>query len=509
MSGAPSIQAPWSVKDAALHLRAEENGTVSTSAHPGGRSYSVRIASRLGLGWLSDAARAASAAPVSMAWPSPRCSTLPSTRSPSVRVPVLSRQITSTRARPSMAASSWVSTFWRARRVALTAKAMLVSSTSPSGTMATRPATEACTASIRPRSERICAVMSSAAVGSISQPTHLMIWLMPSRSSDFTRVKRRASALSLNAYDSVPTRVAVMCPLPEDTKLPERTSAPTALSTGSASPVRSDSSISSPVPSSTSPSTLIWSPGRRTIRSPRTSSFTAISPSVPSRITAARGALRTASRSSARLERTSCTMPMSVLATSTMPNSASRYSPTAMITTSNEPSRKLNGVSTLARTISVTVRLVGSGTSLVYPSALCRSTSARVSPVSVAGPVAASVICRPAPRPRERSIGAAGPRSHCRPAGGAARRGRAIRRSPAPRRARRPAGRSARRCGPSPAPAVRCRRPPLGGRRRSPRGGRARHGAARPACPASPPRTTPCRSRRARPRRPPRAPCAR
>ena len=49
-----------------------------------------------------------------------------------------------------MAASSWVSTFWRARRVALTAKAMLVSSTRPSGTMATRPATEACTASIRP-----------------------------------------------------------------------------------------------------------------------------------------------------------------------------------------------------------------------------------------------------------------------------------------------------------------------------------------------------------------------
>ncbi len=98
-----------------------------------------------------------------------------------------------------MAASSWVSTFWRARRVALTVNAMLVSSTRPSGTIATRPATDACTASIRPRSARICALISRIAVGIISQPTYLMIWLMPSRSSDFTRVNRRASALSLKA----------------------------------------------------------------------------------------------------------------------------------------------------------------------------------------------------------------------------------------------------------------------------------------------------------------------
>jgi hypothetical protein len=41
------------------------------------------------------------------------------------------------------------------RESALTVKAMLVSSTSPSGTIATRPATEACTAPISPRSDRI------------------------------------------------------------------------------------------------------------------------------------------------------------------------------------------------------------------------------------------------------------------------------------------------------------------------------------------------------------------
>ena len=52
---------------------------------------------------------------------------------PSVSVPVLSRQTTSTRARPSTAGSSWTSTLRRARLSAPTKKAMLVSSTRPSG----------------------------------------------------------------------------------------------------------------------------------------------------------------------------------------------------------------------------------------------------------------------------------------------------------------------------------------------------------------------------------------
>ena len=62
-------------------------------------------------------------------------------RSPAVSVPVLSKQITSTRARVSTAGSSWTSTWRRPRRTTPTAKATLVSSTSPSGTMATVPAT--------------------------------------------------------------------------------------------------------------------------------------------------------------------------------------------------------------------------------------------------------------------------------------------------------------------------------------------------------------------------------
>ncbi len=59
-----------------------------------------------------------------------------------VRVPVLSMHSVSTRASPSMAASSWTSTRRRASRIAPTAKAIEVSSTRPSGTIAPTPATE-------------------------------------------------------------------------------------------------------------------------------------------------------------------------------------------------------------------------------------------------------------------------------------------------------------------------------------------------------------------------------
>ena len=65
---------------------------------------------------------------------------------PSVSVPVLSRQTTSTRARPSTAGSSWTSTLRRASVTAASPNAMLVSRTRPSGTMPTTPATAPLTA---------------------------------------------------------------------------------------------------------------------------------------------------------------------------------------------------------------------------------------------------------------------------------------------------------------------------------------------------------------------------
>ncbi len=59
-----------------------------------------------------------------------------------------------------------------------------------------------------------------------------------------------------------------MRPLPAATKLPDSTCRPDALCTGSLSPVRSDSSTSSPAAVRTTPSTGIWSPGPSSTTSP-------------------------------------------------------------------------------------------------------------------------------------------------------------------------------------------------------------------------------------------------
>ena len=60
-------------------------------------------------------------------------------RVPSVSVPVLSTQIVSTAASASVAAICWTSVFWRASRTAATARVTLISSTRPSGIRVTRP----------------------------------------------------------------------------------------------------------------------------------------------------------------------------------------------------------------------------------------------------------------------------------------------------------------------------------------------------------------------------------
>ena len=112
----------------------------------------------------------------------------------------------------------------------------------------------------------------------------------------------------------------------------------------------------------------------------------------PSRTTRALGALSTASRSSVRFARYSCTMPMSAFATSTMPNSASWIGPTIRITTSIVPRIALNRVKMLARTISASVRLVRSSATLTWPRATRSATSAAVSPSDpVVSPASAGV----------------------------------------------------------------------------------------------------------------------
>src|SRR6266511_2679173 len=200
---------------------------------------------------------------------------------------------------------------------------------------------------------------------------------MPSMSSERASWKRRASAASFRAYASSPTAVAWNFPDPATTKLPDSTWSAMSLSTGSDSPVRSDSSTWSAVVARTTPSAAIWSP----VRSSTTSSSTTSS-TPTSRTSRTCGALSTASWSRVRLARSSWMMPMSALLTRTMPNSASCGCPTARMTTSSTPRIALNRVKTFARTISPNVRLVRSELVFVAPCATRSWTSAAVRPVS-------------------------------------------------------------------------------------------------------------------------------
>ena len=72
---------------------------------------------------------------------------------------------------------------------------------------------------------------------------------------------------------------------------------------------------------------------------------------------------------------------MSELMTMTIPNRPSVGEPNARISTSIVPRMALNRVSTFARMISVSVRLVRSPASLTSPRAVRSATSATVNPV--------------------------------------------------------------------------------------------------------------------------------
>ena len=197
MPGAPSSQVPYPAKVTELHLRAEENGICESTAQPSGAGQRAASARTVAFGDGSAAAMAPTAASIS-ALVHPAAGSIPVSCMPgAVSVPVLSMQSTSTRASPSMAASSWVSTRLRASRIAPTANATEVSSTSPSGTIAPTPATDPRTASatlcwLRSSWLRI----SSRPAGTMTQVTSRRIWLVPCWSSDRIRLNRRAWACS-------------------------------------------------------------------------------------------------------------------------------------------------------------------------------------------------------------------------------------------------------------------------------------------------------------------------
>ena len=126
----------------------------------------------------------------------------------SVSVPVLSRHTTSTRASSSTAGSSCTSTWCRPSRTTPTAKATLVSSTSPSGIMVITPATAPLTAVPRCSWLRSWLQVSSTATGTMIVTITRRIVLMLAISCECTRVNRRASSASPAAKACEPTAVA-------------------------------------------------------------------------------------------------------------------------------------------------------------------------------------------------------------------------------------------------------------------------------------------------------------
>ncbi len=141
-SPAPITNVPWSAKLTPLHLRAEENGTVDRLSQPGLSGYFSRMACAVGFWSCRVNVTAATAAPICSGVSVLISGSISSTcMVPSVMVPVLSRQIVSTRASISIEYSSCTRALWNERRTTLLASTILVSSTSPSGTMPTRAAT--------------------------------------------------------------------------------------------------------------------------------------------------------------------------------------------------------------------------------------------------------------------------------------------------------------------------------------------------------------------------------
>ena len=198
------------------HLRAEVKGAWWVSVQmTDGAAMASAMAARLAFGlgsvavsWARISVTSAGAGPDGIPEPSkPRTS---DRRIPdSVRVPVLSAQTTSTRARPSMAGNSWTR-HWRCpSRMTPTAKAIDVMSTRPSGTIGTsaatmpvRPSRHGC-----PRPNNWVQIVSRP-TGTSNHETTRRIRLIPSRNSDPTRVNLAASSTIRAAYASRPTFVA-------------------------------------------------------------------------------------------------------------------------------------------------------------------------------------------------------------------------------------------------------------------------------------------------------------
>ena len=199
-------------------------------------------------------------------------------------------------------------------------------------------------------------------------------------------MNRRASVASRRAYASAPTRVAWNRPAARDRDAARQHLVALVLGDGIGLAGEHRLVELEPVDRAQDPvgRDLVAGARARTDRRARPRS-TAISRTSPSRTTRARGAFSTASRSSVRLARYSCTTPMSALNSRTKPKSASWPSPNTRMSTNAVPRIALNRVNTLARRISARVRLVRSSATLTWPARTRCATSSAVSPSGPGG----------------------------------------------------------------------------------------------------------------------------
>ena len=195
------------------------------------------------------------------------------------------------------------------------------------------------------------------------------------RTRPLTIAAMRPSALE------APVRTTSPRPRPRVTMVPDSSSSPASLATGTDSPVIAASSTMTLAASVRSRSPGTTSPASSLTTSPGTSSIAGSSTSLPSRHACAEGAAIRDNASTARWARTSCTTPMVVLRTTTAAMiTASARSPIATTRTRAAQSSMIMGSRSWCATRPRTVGPGSSGSSLRPCSSRRRAASAEPSP---------------------------------------------------------------------------------------------------------------------------------
>ena len=272
----------------------------------------------------------------------------------SVSVPVLSRQMTSTEASDSIALSCCASTPRRAMRSAATAKVRLTSRMSPSGTRRhdgrDRGGDRLARGRVRAPRARSRAARPSGITTPTSDEQQAVHDLLERRAGmpEAARLAGDARRVAVRRRPRSPRRRP--CPRRRTRRSAARR--PARVADGSDSPVRIDSSSSSPAAATSRPSATSWSPGSqagpgRRRRPPRRGRCARLAVAQDGR---GRDDER-ASRSSARFARTSCVIPIGVFATRTPRKSASCQSPNASVSRRTTARIRLKTVRMFARTM--------------------------------------------------------------------------------------------------------------------------------------------------------------